>query len=144
MIVVDTNLLVFAYDTKAPRHAAARDWWESLLSGDEPVGVPWVVVLAFTRLLTHPTICDRPVTTAEVRAIVETWLAQPQVRLLGPSDDTMQLFYSLLESAGGGGNLSTDALIAAHAVEHAATVHSNDRDFGRFTGLRWHNPLRSA
>ena len=141
MIVVDTNLLVYAYDSVAPRHAAARHWLESALSGDEPVGIPWVVVLAFTRLLTHPTICDRPVAAAEVRAIVETWLALSHVRLLAPTSETMRIFFSLLESAGTGGNLTTDALIAAHAVEHAATVHSDDRDFGRFGGLRWHNPL---
>lgn len=141
MIVVDTNLLVFAYDATAPRHASARRWWEGVLSGDEPVGIPWVVVLAFTRLLTHPTICDRPVTAAEVRAIVETWLAESHVRLLSPTDETMRIFFSLLESAGTGGNLATDALIAAHAIEMAATVHSDDRDFVRFPSLRWQNPL---
>jgi len=141
VIVVDTNLLVFAYDALAPRHVAARHWWESTLSGDEPVGIPWVVVLAFTRLLTHPTICERPVTAAEARAIVETWFAQSHVRLLSPTTDTLRIFFSLMESAGTGGNLATDALIAAHAVEQAATVHSDDRDFGRFAGLRWHNPL---
>lgn len=141
MIVVDTNLLVFAYDSQAPRHAAARLWWEAALSGVEPVGVPWVVVLAFTRLLTHPTICDRPVTAATVRGIVATWLAQPQVRLLAPSDRTMETFFTLLDAAGTGGNLATDALIAAHAIEHAGVVHSDDRDFGRFAGLRWRNPL---
>lgn len=141
MIVVDTNLLVFAYDATAARHASARRWWEAVLSGDEPVGIPWVVVLAFTRLLTHPTICDRPVTAAEVRAIVETWLAESHVRLLSPTEETMRIFFSLLESAGTGGNLATDALIAAHAIETAATVHSDDRDFGRFPTLRWQNPL---
>ncbi len=141
MIVPDTNLLVFAYDSTARHHIAARNWWEQSLAGVEPVGVPWVVVLAFTRLLTHPTICERPVTVAEVEAIVGEWLAQPQVRLLVPTAETLQLFFRLLLQAGAGGNLSTDALIAAQAIEYAGVVCSNDRDFGRFPGLRCHNPL---
>ena len=58
--------------------------------------------------------------------------------------DTNLRLFSLLESAGTGGNLTTDALIVAHAVEQAATVHSDDRDFDRFGGLRWHNPLASS
>lgn len=141
MIVIDTNLLVFAYDTHAPRHADARRWWEAALSGTQPVGVPWVVVLAFTRLLTHPTICDRPVTAGTVQGMVATWLEQPHVRLLYPGDETIQTFFLLLDSVGAGGNLTTDALIAAHAIEHAGVVYSNDRDFDRFAGLRWRNPL---
>jgi predicted nucleic acid-binding protein len=82
VIVVDTNVLVHAYDTAAPRHQDARRWWEAVLSSNEPVGVPWVVVLAFTRLLTHPTICERPVTTETVRQIVGSWLDLLHVRLL--------------------------------------------------------------
>ena len=60
MIVPDANLLIYAYDTTSPHHAKARTWWEERLSGDEPVGIPWVVVLAFTRLLTHPAVCAAP------------------------------------------------------------------------------------
>ena len=96
MIVPDPNLLVFAYDSTTGHHAAARRWWEDSLSGAEPVGVPWVVVLAFTLLLTHPTLCERPVTVADVEPLVVTWLAQPQVRLLVPTADTLRRFFQLL------------------------------------------------
>ena len=141
MIVPDTNLLVFAYDLTATRHQRARRWWEQSLSGDEPVGIPWIVVLAFTRLLTHPTIFARPMTTVEVRERVDMWLGQPHVRVLYPSTGTMEIFFTLLESAGVGGNLSTDAMIAAHAIEHVGVVHTDDRDLGRFAEVRVHNPL---
>lgn len=141
MIVVDTNLLVFAYDATAPRHRDAKRWWEAALSSVEPIGVPWVVVLAFTRLLTHPTICERPVTTETVRGIVASWVDLPHVRLLSPTEETIRTLFSLLEVAGVGGSLSTDAMIAAHAIDHGGIVYSNDRDFGRFAGLRWKNPL---
>jgi len=51
------------------------------------------------------------------------------------------VFYDLLKEAGMGGNLSTDTLIAIHAREHSAVIYSNDRDFGRFPGIKWANPL---
>jgi uncharacterized protein len=141
LIVPDTNLLIFAYDSTSPHHAAARAWWEDALSSDEPIGIPWVVVLAFTRLMTHPTICADPLSVEEVRHRVDQWFGQRHVRLLSPVATTMQTFYDLLTSAGLGGNLTTDALIAAHAREHDAVVYSNDFDFSRFPALKWKNPL---
>lgn len=141
MIVPDVNVLLFAHDEMARKHAVARRWWEATLSADEPVGVPWVVVLAFTRLVTHPTICSDPLSTHDARRRVERWFEQPHVRLLVPGTDTFALFFDLLEAAGLGGNLTTDALIAAHAIEHNATLFSPDLDFGRFPDLKWIDPL---
>jgi toxin-antitoxin system PIN domain toxin len=141
VIVPDANLLIYAHDEAAPQHAKARVWWESALSGTEPVGLVWVVVLAFTRLLTHPQLSRNPLSVAEVREIVGLWLACPHVRLLGLSEQALPRFFDLLAEAGGGGNLSTDALIALHAMEHSATVFSNDRDFDRFAGVKRVNPL---
>jgi toxin-antitoxin system PIN domain toxin len=141
MIIPDANILIYAHDEAAPHHAKARAWWESTLAGEEPVGIVWVVVLAFTRLLTHPTIAKDPLSVAEVREMVEQWMESPQVRLLGLSDESLLRFFGLLETAGGGGNLSTDALIALHAMEHSAAVFSNDRDFDRFAGIKRVDPL---
>ena len=142
MIVPDANLLIYAHDQSSPHHANANRWWTRCLSGSEPVGIPMVVVLAFTRLMTHPGICEQPLTTEEVREIVTTWLGAPSVRLLTPSDHSIPVFFDLLQEAGMGGNLTTDALIAVQAREHSAIVYSNDRDFGRFPGLKWINPLQ--
>lgn len=142
MIVPDVNLLVYAYDETSPDHDKARLWWEKVLGGSEPVGLPWVVVLAFTRLLTHPQICANPVSVDEVRRTVTGWVDLPHVRIIQLSNRALDLFFDLLEEAGMGGNLTTDALIALHAREHSATVCSNDRDFDRFPGIRWINPLK--
>lgn len=141
MIIPDTNILIYAHDESSPHHARARAWWESTLSSGEPVGLVWVVVMAFTRLMTHPTLAQNPLPIGDVRSMVEQWLECPAVRLLGLSGQALPRFFDLLETAGGGGNLSTDALIALHAMEHSATVASNDRDFDRFTGVKWVNPL---
>lgn len=141
MIIPDANLLIYAHDKASPSHDKARPWWEAALSGAEPVGLPWVVVLAVTRLLTHPSICENPLSPAQVRHIVEQWLSLPHVRIIHLSENALGRFFDLLEEAGTGGNLSTDALIALHALEHSATIASNDRDFDRFSGVKRINPL---
>jgi uncharacterized protein len=142
MIVPDANLLVCAYDTTSPFHRESRRWWESILSGVEPVGIPWIVLVGFVRLITHPVLLQNPLTVQESHAAVDQWFSCDHVRLLLPHETTFSRFFSLLEGAGLGGNLVTDALIAAQAEEFGATVYSNDRDFDRFSGLCWKNPLK--
>jgi len=141
MIVPDANLLIYAYDSRSPSHRRARAWWESVLSGNEPVGVPWIVVVAFVRLITHPTLSEHPFTVGEAEVAVRQWLECNHVQFLVPRESTLDRFFLLLEEAGLGGNMVTDALIAAHAEDYGATVHSTDRDFGRFARVRWLNPL---
>jgi uncharacterized protein len=34
-----------------------------------------------------------------------------------------------------------DAVLAAIAMEHGATLFTTDRDFSRFSRLKWRNPL---
>lgn len=142
MIVPDVNLLIYAHDSTAPAHRKARAWWESVLSGNEPVGIPWIVVLAFVRLMTHPTLSENPMTPGEARERVEEWLACGHVRLLSPEATTFNRFFDLITAVGTAGNLCTDALIAALAEEHGGKVYSNDADFDRFPGIAWENPLR--
>ena len=142
MIIPDANLLIYAHDESCPQHRKALDWWQRTLTGSETVGIPWIVMLAFTRLLTSPQICLNPLTTEQVREIVGSWLSGPNVRMIQVSQRAVGIFFDLLGEAGMGGNLCTDALIALHAREHSATIYSNDRDFDRFPGVKWVNPLR--
>ena len=141
MIVPDVNLLVYAYDGSSPWHPKARTWWEEVLSGFEVVGIPWVVLLAFVRLMTHPTLCVNPMTVLQAQEAVMSWLDLDHVRLLSPSPGTLSRFFSLLAQADIGGNLCTDAMIAALASEYGGCVFSNDQDFSRFSGIVWRNPL---
>ena len=141
MIIPDANLLIYAYDETSPHHAVARAWWERVLSGREVVGIPWIVVLAFCRLMTHPVSSRNPMSVQQVRKAVQQWLDLEHVRYLSPSTHTFEYFFALLEEAGTGGNLCTDAMIAALAIEQDGTLYSNDADFARFKGLSWKNPL---
>jgi len=141
VIVPDVNLLVYAYNVDAPAHVAARRWWEALLSGDETVGLPWVVSCGFVRLMTHPAVLLMPLDTSRAIGHVRSWLGLPNVDVLEPGPRHLELLEVALAHAGVGGNLVTDAHIAALAQEYQAEVHSNDVDFGRFSGLQWRNPL---
>jgi len=142
MIIPDANLLIYAHDQDSPYHLRAKTWWEDALSGAEPIGLPWVVVLAFTRLMTHPTICARPLAVEQVRDVVSGWTQSPSLRVIQLSENALETYFDVLIDAGSGGNLSTDAMIVLHAREYSATIYGNDHDFGRFRGVRWVNPLK--
>ena len=141
MILPDANILIYAHDERSPFHKKAKQWWTQALGGEEPIGIPWVVVMAFTRLMTHPHICENPLSVIEARHLVQYWFHFPHVRLLQISTNALPRFFDLLDHAGSGGNLSTDAMIALNAMETSSTVYSNDRDFDRFPGIRRIDPL---
>ena len=144
MILPDVNLLIYAYNDQAPQHQLARDWWEGLLNGKAPVGLPWITITGFIRLMTHPRILVTPLDVPSTLGHVRAWLAQPPVRVVQPGSRFEQLFLDYLARLGTAGNLTTDAHLAALAVEHQAELHSTDSDFARFDGLRWLNPLKSG
>ena len=141
MIVPDLNLLIYAHNDAAPLHAPARRWWEGLVNGTERVGVPWVVTAGFVRLLTHPSVLSHPARPEQAVDYVQEWFNFSHVTPLNPGTEHLALFRDALAASGVGGNLVTDAHIAARAIEYQAELHSNDADFGRFPGLRWRNPL---
>jgi toxin-antitoxin system PIN domain toxin len=141
VLVVDLNLLLYATNSDSADHATAKAWWEATLSNDEPIGLAWVVVLGFLRISTHPRILSSPLTTGQATGVVDDWLAQAPARLLLPSERHWGILRQLLEPVGTAGNLTTDAHLAALAIENGATLCSTDRDFGRFQNLKWTNPL---
>ena len=143
MIVPDTNLFLYAYNDETPQFEVARRWWEDLVNGTEPVGIPWVVSTGFVRLMTRPTVIRPPVAPEQAVDYVREWFEFPHVTPIHPGREHLTHFRRNLVAAGAGGNIVPDAHIAALAIEHDAEVHSHDSDFGRFPGLRWHDPIRA-
>lgn len=141
MILVDVNLLLYAIDEDAPHHRAARRWWEETLSGTRPVGLAWIVLLAFARLTTRRGILVRPLPPDQALAFVEEWLEHPLVEAVSPGPGHWRILRSLLAAAGTAGNLTTDAHLAALALERGAQVYSADHDFARFAGVSHVDPL---
>lgn len=143
MILPDVNLLVYAYSRDAPHHVEAKGWWEALLNSDEPVALPWVTALGFIRLMTHRAVLVTPLEPRGAVAHVSGWLRRRNVETLNPGDRHLEILDRLFGTLGTGGNLTTDAHLAALAIEHQCELYSNDSDFGRFPGLRWRNPLKA-
>ncbi len=141
MILLDANILLYAYDRESSRHDAARRWVEGVLSGDEAVGFPLVTLIAFVRIATNPAVYRRPLTPARAVEIVSSWLARPNVSVAAPSERHWAILADTLERGQARGPLVVDAHLAALAIEHGATLASTDRDFARFPGLRFRDPL---
>lgn len=141
MILADANLLIYAYDATSPNHPSARVWLEERLSGLEAFGLAWSTMLAFVRLGTNPRVFEAPLRVDEALDIVDSWLAAPCTTVLAPGPRHSVLLRQLLEPLGTAANLTTDAHLAALAIEHDAVLCSADVDFSRFSGLRWMNPL---
>lgn len=135
------NLLLYAVDMSSPRHRAARRWLEERLSGTETFAFAWAVLLAFVRLTTNPRVFEAPLRSAEALDIVDGWLAHPCSTVVHPTERHAVILRELLEPLGTAGNLTSDAHLAALALEHGAELCSSDSDFSRFAGLRWVDPL---
>ena len=141
MIIPDINLLIYAHDREAPLHQPSAQWWSNLMDNDAAVALPWAVILGFVRLTTARSVAKLPLEPSQSIEIVESWLDQPNVEILEPGPRHLAILRQLLVAIGVAGNLTTDAHLAALAIENQCELHSNDRDFGRFPGLRWHNPV---
>lgn len=124
-----------------PQHASAHAWLNEQINGAAPVGLPWMSLLAFLRISTNPRVYERPTTVEDACLQVSEWLSLEAVWIPQPGEGHASLLLSLLKDLGTRANLTSDAHLAALAVEHGLVLCSADRDFARFSGLRWTNPL---
>ena len=144
MVLVDANLLIHAVNLDAHHHRRARAWLEETLSGSTSVGLPWVCLLAFLRITTRPGILANPLKADEATDFVQSWLEQPFVDPVVPGRSHWPILRNLVRVTGTSGNLTSDAHVAALAIEYGATVCSADYDFKRFPGVGHVNPLEQA
>ena len=140
MVIVDANILLYAVDRASVHHERSRSWLDAALAGSEAVGLAWVALLAFIRIGTNASIFARPMTADEAAEQVQAWLEAPAAVVAQPSSRHATLLRGLLSASGTAGNLTTDAHLAALAVEHGADIVSYDRDFERFAGVRHRLP----
>lgn len=144
MKLLDVNLLLYAVDETSARFERAHPWVEAALASRETIALPWAVLLAFARLTTRPQVMASPLTSDEALDLIDGWLARPNTIVVQPTERHTAVLRELLAPLGTGGNLVTDAHLAALAIEYGAELNSCDSDFSRFSGLRWVDPLRAA
>ncbi|MDQ3648009.1 MAG: type II toxin-antitoxin system VapC family toxin [Actinomycetota bacterium] len=140
MVVVDANVLLYAVDAASADHERSRSWLDGALDGAEAVGLAWVALLAFIRIGTSPSIMPTPLTVDEATDQLDAWLSAPAAIVAQPTARHPDLLRGLLRESGSAGNLTTDAHLAALAIEHGAEIVSYDRDFARFAGVRHRLP----
>jgi toxin-antitoxin system PIN domain toxin len=133
----DVNVLLYAVNADSPQQALAGDWLERAFADPAGIGFAWIALLGFIRIATRPGLFANPLALDDALGLVDDWLNHPHACILNPTERHSALLARLLIGAGAGGNLTSDAHLAAIAIEHGATLATFDRDFERFSGLRW-------
>ena len=141
MILIDVNVLVYAFHDGSPDHDAYRQWLAETIESDEPFGVSDLVLSGLVRVLTHPRIFNPPVPLAEALAFADALRSQPNAVVVAPTARHWDIFKRLAQGAGAKGGLVADAYLAALALAAGCEWITADRDFSRFPGLRWRHPL---
>jgi toxin-antitoxin system PIN domain toxin len=136
MKTLDVHVLLYAINSDSPQFAAARSWIESSFAQPAGLGFAWPVLVGFLRLSTRSGIFAQPLSVERALAHVDCWLDHPNAHLLQPTTRHRAVLSSLLLCAGKGGNLTSDAHLAAIAIEHGAELGTFDRDFEQYAGLR--------
>jgi toxin-antitoxin system PIN domain toxin len=141
--LVDANLLLWAHHRQFPHHPAARAWWAQTMSTLPLVGIPWPTILAFVRISTHPRALEHPLSVEQAWAVVDSWLDSPNVWVPVPTERHRGILAQQLIGGHGTGNHVMDAHLAALAIEWGLELISADRDFARYPGMRWRDPIAS-
>ncbi|MGI9042971.1 MAG: type II toxin-antitoxin system VapC family toxin [Gemmatimonadaceae bacterium] len=143
MRLLDLNLLLYSANADSPRHQRAKRWLEGVIGGSDSVALAWVTLLGFMRISTSRKVFAKPLDPNRALAIIDGWLARPNVVQLHPGPEHWRIWKALLLDTGAAGNLTTDAHLAALAIEHGCELCSTDADFARFPRLNWINPLEA-
>lgn len=141
MIIPDINILIYAINQDSHCHNKAKNWLEKILNSNETIGLSWIVIIGFIRIITNNKIMSSPLIAKDAVNIISSWLLMPNVIILNPTNDHWNILCELLDQLGTAGNITSDAHLAALAIEHKAYLFSSDNDFSRFKGLRWKNPI---
>jgi toxin-antitoxin system PIN domain toxin len=141
MMLVDTNVMIYAHRLDADRHAEYRAWMDALIAGPEPYAVSDFALNGVIRIVTDRRIYENATPTQVALNYAEVIRDQPHAQVVGPGARFWPIFTDLCRKAGASGKLLREAYLAALAIEHGCEFVSTDRDFRRFPRVRWRHPL---
>lgn len=144
MVLLDVNVLVYAYRKDATDHAAYARWLRDLVGGEDLFLLPALVLSGVVRVLTHPAIFAEPTPIREALNFADYLHRIPTRLPAEPGPRHWEIFIRLCREAGAKGNLVPDAYLAALALESGSEMITADRGFARFPGLKWRHPLDRA
>ncbi|QDP97830.1 type II toxin-antitoxin system VapC family toxin [Microlunatus elymi] len=128
MKIVDINVLIYAINSADRNHRAAAGWLAAALQGSDTVGFSWSTILGFVRICTNPAAMQHPLTVEQAFDAVQSWLASPKAVVLEPTARHLMIMKGLLVERGTAANLTSDAHLAALAIEYGGSVATFDRD----------------
>ena len=140
-MLVDANILLYAVDDTSPFHRSASTWLSRALNGQRRVGLPWLSLTAFLRIVTSPRVFEAPLSPPGAWEIIDRWLAAPSAWIAVPGPRHGDVLRQLTLAHDVRAGLVTDAVLAALCVEHGLEIVSADSDFARFTEISWINPV---
>lgn len=134
MILLDANILIYAYIDELPQHKKVSKWFENLISSRvDSVAIISTVATAFLRISTNKRIFSKPSSIADATDRLDELFMSPMVEFVGPTEKHWSIYSTILREMNITGDVVMDAYIAAMAVEHGAAVASADKDFRRFS-----------
>ena len=143
MILPDVNVLVYAYREDMAEHDRYRRWLDGVVNAGRPYGMSELVLSAFVRIVTNRRVFRKPCTSSEALSFTRQLLSPSSCVPVRAGPGHWEIFDLLCRRHAVAGNLVADAYLAAVAMEAGCELVTVDRDFARFTGLRWRHPLQS-
>ncbi len=144
MKIVDINVLIYAINQDAPLHGKMKNWWERAIVEGDTIGLCWIVILGFIRIVTSSRIMPNPLSSEAAIELVNEWLSLSAVEIIHPRDSHWIILKELFGEMGTAANLTTDAHLAALAIDYGAQLYSTDNDFSRYKKLRWVDPAQQG
>lgn len=141
VILPDVNVLIYAFRIDVPEHAACGPWLEQIASGNNRFGISPLVLSAVVRVTTDSRIFRTPSSSEDVFRFCDYLLDLPHCEIVEPGERHWAIFERLCIETNTRGRRVTDAWFAALAIEWECEWITCDKDFARFLGLKWKNPM---
>lgn len=141
VIVLDVNVLVYAFDEAAARHERYAGWLATALARSETVALSDTVLSGFLRVVTNQRIYSEPTSAASAMQFVDAVIDAPSTEWVANTRATWRTFSDLIAQDDGiRGNHVPDAYLASLTISHGAKLATADRGFARYPGLTWFDP----